>query len=149
MKALTRSRIWLSLTISNVMTSVALAQSQVPYVEGPAWEIQMIKAKYGFEDNYFENLRATLKPALDEAKKQKVILDYKIFFGEAASSHDYNVLILLKFQNMAAFDNLRDRLDPILVKAAGSVHQQTEIQVKRLDLREVIGEKIMREIMLK
>jgi len=109
----------------------------------------MIKAKYGLEDDYFKNLRATVKNPLDEAKKQKVILDYKIFFGEAASPHDYNVMILLEFQNMTAFDHLREKLDPILVKAAGSVDQQTQIQIKRLDLREVLGEKITREITLK
>src|SRR5207237_2292698 len=109
----------------------------------------MIKAKYGLEDDYFKSLRTTLKNPLDEAKKQKVILDYKIFFGEAASPNDYNVMILLEFLNMAAFDNLREKLDPILVKAAGSIDQQTQIQIKRLDVREVLGEKIMREITLK
>jgi len=109
----------------------------------------MIKTKYGLEDDYFKNLQATLKNPLDDAKKQKVILDCKIFFGEAASPQDYNIMILLEFQNMAAFDNLRDRLDPILVKAAGSIGQQTQIQIKRMDVREVLGEKVMREITLK
>ncbi|PYK69340.1 MAG: hypothetical protein DME45_02640 [Verrucomicrobia bacterium] len=109
----------------------------------------MIKAKYGLEDDYFKNLHATLKGPLDEAKKEKVILDYKILFGEAAFPQDYNVMILLEFANMAAFDNLRDKFDPIFIKAAGSVDQQTQIQVKRLDVREVLGEKIMREISLK
>ena len=109
----------------------------------------MVKAKYGLEDDYFKNLRATLKNPLDEAKKEKVILDYKILFGEAALPHDYNVMILLEFQNMAAFDNLRERFDPILIKAAGTVDQQTQIQIQRLDVREVLGEKVMREITLK
>jgi hypothetical protein len=58
-------------------------------------------------------------------------------------------MILVEFQNMAAFDDLRERLDPILVKAAGSVAQQTQIQIKRIDVREVTGEKVMREITLK
>jgi hypothetical protein len=58
-------------------------------------------------------------------------------------------MILLEFQNMAAFDDLREKLDPILVKAAGSIDQQTQIQIKRMDVREVMGEKVMREITLK
>jgi hypothetical protein len=127
----------------------SVGHSYAPHSEGPVWEVQMINAKYGLEDDYFKNLRTTLKNPLDEAKKQKVILDYKIFFGEAASPNDYNVMILLEFLNMAAFDNLREKLDPILVKAAGSIDQQTQIQIKRLDVREVLGEKIMREITLK
>jgi hypothetical protein len=100
------------------------------------------------KDDYFKNLRATVKNPLDEAKKQRIIIDYKILFDEAASQQDYNVMILLEFQNMAAFDNLRERLDPILVKAAGSVDQQTQIQIKRMDVREIMGEKVMREITL-
>jgi hypothetical protein len=131
------------------LPSSSSSQSSAPYIEGPVWEVQMIKAKYGLEDDYFKNLQATLKNPLDEAKKQKVIFDYKIFFGEAASPQDYNVMILLEFQNMAAFDNLRDRLDPILIKAAGSIGQQTQIQIKRMEVREVLGEKVMREITLK
>jgi hypothetical protein len=127
--------------------TTSLSQSDAPYVEGPVWEISMIKAKYGLEDDYFKNVRATLKPPLDEAKKQKIILDYKILFGEVANSQDYNVLLLVEFKNMAAFDGLRDKLDPIFAKAAGSAEQQTQIQVKRLDVREVMGEKVMREIM--
>lgn len=130
-------------------STASFAQSSAPYVEGPVWELQMIKAKYGLEDDYFNNLRATLKSGLDEAKKEKVILDYKILFGEAASPQDYNVMILLEFQNMAAFDNLRDRFDPILIKAAGSAEKQTQVQIKRLDVRELLGEKVMREITLK
>jgi hypothetical protein len=139
------------------LTTVAVAglpspssgQSSATYIEGPVWEVQMVKAKYGLEDDYFKNLRATLKNPLDEAKKQRIIIDYKILFGEAASPQDYNVMILLEFQNMAAFDNLRERFDPILVKAAGSVDQQTQIQIKRMDVRVVMGEKVMREIILK
>jgi hypothetical protein len=127
--------------------TTSLSQSDAPYVEGPVWEISMIKAKYGLEDDYFKNVRATLKPPLDEAKKQKIILDYKILFGEIANPQDYNVLLLVEFRNMAAFDGLRDKLGPIFAKAAGSAEHQTQIQVKRLDVREVMGEKVMREIM--
>jgi hypothetical protein len=149
MKKLSRQLMFLAVAALAGLPSRSSSQSSAPYIEGPVWEVQMIKVKYGLEDDYFKNLQATLKNPLDEAKRQKVILDYKIFFGEAASPQDYNVMILLEFQNMAAFDNLRERLDPILVKAAGSVGRQTEIQIKRLEVREVMGEKVMREITLK
>ena len=128
---------------------LSLAQNYAPYIEGPVWEVQMIKTKYGLEDDYFKNLTESLKNPLDEAKKKKIILDYKILFGEAALPQDYNVMILLEFQNMAALDNLRDKLDPLFVKAAGSADQQTRVQIRRLDVREVLGEKVMREITLR
>jgi hypothetical protein len=142
-------RLAIGIALGLCLTGKSSAQSSAPYVEGPVWEISMVKAKYGLEDDYFNNLRATLKAPLDEAKEKKIILDYKILFGEAASPNDYNIMLLLEFKNMASFDNLRDRLDPIFAKAAGSVGGQSQVQVKRLDLREVIGEKVMREITLK
>ena len=149
MKKSSRLNILFTTALSLGFATASFSQSDAPYVEGPVWEISMVKAKYGLEDDYFKNLRATLKPPLDEAKKQKVILDYKILFGEAATPQDYNVMLLLEFKNMAAFDDLRDKLDPIFAKAAGSAEQQTQIQVKRLDIREVMGEKVMREIRFK
>jgi hypothetical protein len=39
--------------------------------------------------------------------------------------------------------------DPILIKGAGSAEKQTQVQIKRMDIREVLGEKVMREITLK
>ena len=96
----------------------------------------MIKTKTGLADEYFKQITGTVKPVYDEEKKQKVILDYKILSGEASDPHDFNILILVEYANMAAFDNLREKMDP-------------ELAVKRLDIREILGTKTMREITLK
>jgi hypothetical protein len=50
---------------------------------------------------------------------------------------------------MAAFDGLREKMDPVLAKVMGSQDQQKEMAVKRLDIREILGTKTMREITLK
>jgi hypothetical protein len=131
------------------IAGIGLGQSTAPYSEGSVWEIHMVKAKYGLEDDYFKNLTNTLKKALDEAKKHSVILDYKVFYGEAATPQDYNVMLLLEFKNMAMLDNLRDKFDQIFAKTAGAAEPKTHIQVKLLYIREVMGEKVMREIKLK
>jgi hypothetical protein len=90
-----------------------------------------------------------LKPVYDEEKKQKIILDYKIMTGDASSPHDFNMLILVQYPNMAAFDGLRDKMDPIVEKVMGSEDQRRATAVKRLDVREILGTKTMREITLK
>lgn len=109
----------------------------------------MIKTKTGLTDEYFKQITGTVKPVYEEAKKQKIILSYKILDGEASDSHDFNILILVEYPNMAAFDGLRDRMDPVLAKVMGSEEQRQQMAVKRLDIREILGTKTMREITLK
>ena len=123
--------------------------STAPYTEGSVWVLSMVKTKTGLGDEYLKQISGTVKPVYEEAKKQKIILSYKILDGEASDSHDFNILILVEYPNMAAFDGLRDRMDPLLAKAMGSEEQRQQMAVRRLDIREILGTKTMREITLK
>ena len=69
--------------------------------------------------------------------------------GEASGPQDFNILILVEYPNWAAFDNLRDKMDPIVEKIMGTEDQRRATAVKRLDIREILGTKTMREITLK
>ncbi len=123
--------------------------SSAPYNEGPVWTLTMIKTKTGLSDEYIKQITGTVKPVYDEEKKQKIILDYKILNGEASNSQDFNILILVEYPNWAAFDSLRDKMDPVVEKVMGSEAQRRDLAVKRLDIREILGTKTMREITLK
>jgi len=109
----------------------------------------MIKTKTGLEDEYLKQITGTVKPVYEEAKKQKIVLSYKILNGESSNPHDFNILILVEYPNWAAFDNLRSKMDPVLAKVMGSEEQRKDMAVKRLDVREILGTKTMREITLK
>ena len=130
-------------------TSKTGAGSNAPYIEGPVWTLTMIKTKTGLSDDYIKQITGTVKPVYDEEKKQKIILDYKILNGEASSPQDFNILILVEYPNWAAFDSLRDKMDPIVEKVMGFEDQRRDTAVKRLDIREILGTKTMREITLK
>ena len=123
--------------------------SSAPYNEGSVWTLTMIKTKTGLADEYIKQITGTVKPVYDEEKKQKTILDYKILMGDASNPHDFNILILVEYPNWAAFDTLREKMDPIVAKVMGSEEQRTQMAVKRLDVREILGTKTMREITLK
>ena len=123
--------------------------SNAPYNEGPVWTLTMIKTKTGLADEYLKQITGSVKPVYDEEKKQKIILDYKILNGEASGAQDFNILILVEYPNWAAFDNLRDKMDPIVEKVMGAEDQRRATAVKRLDIREILGTKTMREITLK
>jgi len=109
----------------------------------------MIRTKTGLGDEYLKQITGTVKPVYDQEKKQNVILDYKILNGEASGPQDFNILILVEYPNWAAFDNLRDKMDPIVAKVMGTEEQRRTTAIKRLDIREILGTKTMREITLK
>ena len=123
--------------------------SNAPYNEGPVWTLTMIKTKTGLSDEYLKQITKSVKPIYDEEKKQKIILDYKILSGDASGPQDFNILILVEYPNWAAFDNLRDKMDPIVEKVMGTEEQRLATATKRLDIREIVGTKTMREITLK
>jgi hypothetical protein len=130
-------------------SSLCSAQSDAPYTEGPVWQITMVKAKYGMGDEYLKGLAKTFKGTLDEAKKQDLIVDYKILLGDAATPHDFDILLMVESKNMAAFDNAREKFDPIARKIEGNPDQQRATATKRVEIREILGSKLMREVTLK
>ena len=138
-----------AVVLSTAFAGLCSAQSDAPYTEGSVWEITMVKTKFGVGDEYLKGLAKTFKGALDEAKKQNLILDYKILLGEAATPQDFNILLMVESKNMAALDNAREKFDPIARKVEGAPDQQRATAVKRLDIREILGNKLMREITLK
>jgi hypothetical protein len=135
-------------TVTNTSTT-AKSGSNAPYTEGAVWTITMVKTKSGMSDDYLKQISQSVKPVMEEEKKQKLILDYKILDGDASSPHDFNILIMVQYPNMAALDGLRDKTDPIIEKVMGSEDQRRATAVKRLDVREILGAKTMREITLK
>src|SRR5947208_6536700 len=116
--------------------SLCSAQSDAPYTEGPVWNVTMVKTKTGMTDEYLKGLAKTLKASLEEAKKQNLVVDYKILLGNAATPQDFDILVMVESKNMAAQDNAREKFDPIARKVVGTTDQQQAIQVKRLDIRE-------------
>ena len=120
-----------------------------PYTEHSVWDITLVKTKAGLSDDYLRGLAQTLKGTMEEEKKQGVIMDYKVLLGEASNREDFNILIMVEYKNMAAFDGLREKTEPIMAKVVGGQDAQRQLAVKRLDVREILGTKTMREIMLK
>src|SRR4030095_4067779 len=112
-----------SVAVSIAFTGHCLAQSDAPYTEGPVWTITMVKAKPGMTDEYLKGLAKTFKGAMDEAKKQDLIVDYKILLGPAATPQDLEILIMVELKNMAALDGFREKADPIARKIEGTPDQ--------------------------
>jgi hypothetical protein len=62
------------------------------------------RIKPGRGDEYYNDLRASLKRQLDEAKRQGLILSYKVISPDATNPSDWNLLLVVEYKNMAALD---------------------------------------------
>src|SRR5437763_15064375 len=77
-----------SVLVSVCFSEVIRAQSDAPYTEGPVWDITMVKTKYGMTDDYLKAIARTFKGTSEEAKKEGLIVDYKMLLGAASSPQD-------------------------------------------------------------
>ena len=136
-------------TLAVTGTGLVRAQSDAPYTEGPVWAITMVKTKPGMSDDYLKTLAKLYKATNEEMKKQGLIMDYKVLLGNDANPQDFDILLMVEFKNMAAFDGLREKADPIADKILGSEETQRQGAVKRMEVREIMGNKLMREVTLK
>ena len=124
------------------------AQAEIPYTEGSVWQVTMVHTKPGMSDDYLKGLQKSLKTTLEEQKKQGLVVSYKILLGQAATPGDFDIINMVEFKNMAALDGLREKTDPIATKLIGSDDQQRQAAMKRAEIRDIVGTKIMREITL-
>ena len=136
-------------TLAVIGAGLVRAQSDAPYTEGPVWAITMVKTKPGMGDDYLKTLAKIYKSTNDEMKKQGLIMDYKVLLGTDANPQDFDIMLMVEFKNMAAFDGLREKADPIADKILGSEEVQRQGAIKRMEIREIMGNKLMREVTLK
>ena len=131
-----------------LFAQATLAQDK-PYKEGSIWAVTFVKVKPGMFDTYIKDLSANRRPLMEQAKKEGLILQEKMLAGESAGREDFDLILMVEYKNWAAFDGLNDRFRTLAQKIVGSEDKQTQMMVKRTDVREIVGTKHMQEISYK
>ncbi len=134
---------------SSASTASTTSTTSAPYTEGTVWAITMVKTKAGMSDDYIKGLAKTYKAAMEEEKKANLVVSYKILMGDSSNEADYNMLLMVEYKSMAAFDGLREKVEPIAQKVLGGEDERRQASLKRAEVREILGNKVMREITLK
>ena len=122
---------------------------ELPYNEGTVWRITFIRTKPGMSNEYFRHFADNLRDGYEEGKKQGLILSYKLLFGDAVNKDDWNLLLMVEYKNMAAFDGAESKWEAINAKLIGTPKQRMIGYTTRGEIRETLGSKIVREIILK
>jgi len=126
------------------------AFAQEHYTEGPVWQVTLIRVKPTQMDAYLTTLRANTKATYDEMKKENLIVDYKVFLN--TNKHDpqeWDIAVGVLFKNFGALDGLTAKAEAIRDKVFGTKQASLQLGEKRVEMREIVGTMLLREVTLK
>jgi L-rhamnose mutarotase len=126
----------------------ARAQDVRAYTEGPVTLVTYMRVEYGHFEEYIDWLNSTWKPTMEATKKAGLIIDYKIFTATPKSADQPNIIRMITYKNMAGLDKGVEE-EAVAKKVIGSTEVQNKARVARNEYRKVLGDELIRELILK
>jgi hypothetical protein len=138
-----------ALVVSLVLFGLSVyAQVTRPYHPGTVWEIQFIRVKPGMDTAYKDWLATDWKKEQDALKAQGVILGYKILETEGHSPNDFNMMLMTEVKDLATLESTEQKADALTQQVMGPDEQQRQGYKNREAIREPLGVRIAREVVL-
>jgi hypothetical protein len=139
----------LSLCLAASSPSLARAQDERAYTEGPVTEADYIQVEYGHFEEYVDWLNSTWKPTMEAEKKAGLIIDYKVLRLTPKSPDQPNVILWITYKNAAAALDKGVELEAVAKRVICSTECQNKARVGRNEYRTVLGTELIRELILK
>ncbi len=143
-RILVSSLIVLILTLSIVV----VAQVSRPYRNGSVWQISFIQMKPGMDTAYLNYVAGDWKRENEALKKDGQILSYKVITTEGHTSTDWNIMLMVEYKNLATMEANEAKADNLAQNVIGNDEKQMQGYRDRLAIREVMGTRLAREIVL-
>src|ERR1700758_3636437 len=118
---MTRRMMLIFAAILSFSSAVTFAEDDHAYTFGPVMMVSFIRTQPGKFEDYLRYLDGPYKKLMDESKKQGLIVDYAIWQAQPRNAQDADLVLTTTYKNMAAFDGLQGRLDPIIKQTFGSL----------------------------
>jgi hypothetical protein len=119
------------------------------FTPGSVWGVTMIRIHSGMDQAYLEYLDTQLKKESEISMKNGFMKSYKILRSQDDGG-DWNMLILREYESFASLEKNEEKADEMLRQSTG-IDDQKAMQgyMDRSKIREVVGTKFMRELVLK
>lgn len=131
-----------------VLGITVYAQVTRPYRNGSVWEVAFIRVKPGMNEAYMNYIVGQWKANQEASKKEKIILSYKVLTTEAHSSTDWNMLLMTEYKDLATMEANEGKADALAQKVIGDDQKQMQGYKDRSEIREVMGSRLAREVVL-
>jgi len=138
----------LAVAVGLLAGAAVWAQVKRPYRNGSVWDVAFIKVKPGMDVAYLTYLSGAWKMEQDAAKKEGLVLSYKVLVTEAHGATDWNLLLMTEYKNLASMEAGQEKFDALVQKVIGDDQTQMQGYKDRLEIREVMGSRLAREIIL-
>ena len=122
---------------------------ELPYKEGTVTQVSSIKIKEGRFLDYWTFLSTSWRQEMEEAKKQGIVVSYTIFEAYAKTPHEPDLYLVVEYPNLAALDNIDEKMSAIDKKIWGSLKQASQSDADRDAIRTVLGAELIRELRFK
>ncbi len=133
-----------------LVCTAAVGAQERPYQDGPVAVVTSVKVVDGQFENYLEYLGKTWRQVMEESKTAGVVLEYHVMETQAHSPDEPDLYLVVMYPNMAAFDDMDKKTDPINAKVTKmTVKQQDEASGQRTAMRTILGSQMMRELVFK
>jgi hypothetical protein len=133
--------------------NILYSQSEDIYDSGTVWSVTFIRTGANSTNDYLKGLKNTWDAIMKEAVNEGLIKSYKILLGVAANKEDFNIILMVENENMAALDpnpERREKMQAIQKSIKEKMGDKFDETVGKYDnIRDLFGSKLMREITLK
>ena len=124
------------------------AQVSRLYRNGSVWDIGFIRMKPGMESAYLNYVATDWKREQEELKKDGLILSYKVLTTESHGANDWNIMLMTEYRDMATMEANEAKQDALYQRVTGNDEKQRQGYRERLEIREVMANRLAREIVL-
>jgi len=130
------------------LSIVVLGQVSRPYRNGSVWNVAFIRMKPGMDTAYLNYIAGDWKKEQEALKKEGMILSYKVLTTEAHGSGDFNIMLMTEYKDLATMEADEAKADNLAQKVIGDDKVQMQGYKDRLEIREVLQNRLAREIVL-
>ena len=138
----------LALSVLGAAAVTVHAQAKRPYHDGTVWNVTFVRMKPGMDSAYLNYLASDWKRNQEAAKKEGLIVSYKILSTEAHSPEDWNLILMTEVKDLATMEASQDKADALSQKMVGDDQKQMQGYKDRSEIREIMGIRQAREIVL-
>jgi hypothetical protein len=130
------------------LSVVVYAQVNRPYRNGSVWNIGFIRMKPGMDTAYLNYIATDWKRQQEAMKKEGLIVSYKVLTTEAHGANDFNIMLMTEYKDLATMEANEAKADNLAQTVVGNDQKQMQGYKERLEIREVLQDRLAREIIL-
>ena len=147
---MSKQRVLVGLLVATLLLlSVSVyAQMSRPWRNSSVWQVAFIRIKPGMDTAYLTYLTGDWKKEQEAMKAEGMILSYKVLATEGHTAGDWNLMLMTEYKDLATMEANESKADTLAQRTIGNDEKQVQGYKERLEIREVMGTRLAREIIL-